>query len=106
MLIGYARVCPTDQQSLALQEDALRAAGCRKVYLEKESGRVGTKRPELEAALASPAAWRTQLVVWEDRPPRPGRCARCWRLQHMLQERGIKLRSLTEQVDTETATGG
>lgn len=102
MLIGYARVS-TDQQSLALQEDALRAAGCSKVYLEKESGRAGTKRPELEAALAYLRS-EDQLVVWKI--DRLGRSLReMLETAHMLQERGIKLRSLTEQVDTETPTG-
>jgi DNA invertase Pin-like site-specific DNA recombinase len=37
MKIGYARVS-TPEQSLALQLDALRQAGCRKVYEEIISG--------------------------------------------------------------------
>ena len=39
MLLGYARVS-TDQQDHALQLDALRTAGCDKVYEEKASGRL------------------------------------------------------------------
>lgn len=102
MLIGYARVS-TDDQRLNLQDDALRAAGCRKVYMEKESGRAGTKRPELEAVLAYLRP-NDQLVVWKI--DRLGRSLReMLETAHMLQERGIKLRSLTEQVDTETSTG-
>ena len=33
MKIGYARVS-TQEQSLALQRDALRKAGCRQIYAE------------------------------------------------------------------------
>ena len=102
MLIGYARVS-TEDQNLDLQRDALKAAGCTRIFEEKESGRAGTKRPALEAALDFLRA-EDQLVVWKI--DRLGRSLReMLDTAHMLQERGVKLRSLTEQVDTETATG-
>ncbi|GJE18237.1 recombinase family protein [Methylobacterium marchantiae] len=102
MLIGYARVS-TEDQNLDLQRDTLTAAGCQKVFEEKESGRAGTKRPALDAALAYLRA-EDQLVVWKI--DRLGRSLReMLDTAHMLQERGVRLRSLTEQVDTETATG-
>src|SRR3954465_3022549 len=101
MLIGYARVS-TEDQNLDLQRNALREAGCKKIF-EKESGRAGTKRPAFEAALAYLGP-EDQLVVWK--VDRLGRSLReMLDTAHMLQPRGIKLRSLTEQVDTETATG-
>src|SRR4051812_25168591 len=63
MLIGYARVS-TEDQNLDLQRDALRQAGCERIFEEKESGRAGTKRPALEAALAFLRA-DDQLVLWK-----------------------------------------
>src|SRR5829696_7942792 len=102
MLIGYARVS-TDDQNLDLQRDALTRAGCGKLFEEKESGRAGTKRPAFEAALAFLRP-EDQLVVWK-----VDRLARSLRemlgTAHALQQRGVKLRSLTENVDTETPTG-
>src|SRR4051812_44166075 len=97
MLIGYARVS-TEDQNLDLQRDALRKAGCKKIFEEKESGRAGTKRPAFEAALAYLRP-EDQLVVWKI--DRLGRSLReMLDTAHMLQTRGIKLRSLTENVDT------
>jgi len=49
MLLGYARVS-TDDQNLALQRAALRAAGCRRLYEEKASG-AKRDRPELARLL-------------------------------------------------------
>lgn len=102
MLIGYARVS-TEDQNLDLQRDALLRAGYQKLFEEKESGRAGTKRPALEAALAYLRP-EDQLVVWK--VDRLGRSLReMLDTAHNLQARDVKLRSLTEQVDTETPTG-
>lgn len=102
MLIGYARVS-TEDQSLDLQRDALKVAGCARIFEEKESGRAGTKRPALEAALAYLRA-EDQLVVWK--VDRLGRSVReMINTAHDLQQRGVEFRSLTESVDTKTATG-
>ena len=102
MLIGYARVS-TEDQNLDLQRDALRRVGCKKIFEEKESGRAGTNRPALEAALAYLRP-EDQLVVWK--VDRLGRSLReMINTAHDLQQSGIKVRSLTENVDTETPSG-
>src|SRR3954447_941155 len=101
MLIGYARVSTLDQ-TLALQQDALTAAGCQDIYTDTVSGSV-TERPGLSLALSHLRAGDT-LVVWRlDRlgrsPPHLIETVRA------LQERGIGFRSLQEQIDTTTSGG-
>ena len=101
MLIGYARVSTLDQ-TLALQQDALTAAGCEHIYTDTVSGSV-TNRPGLTQALSHLRPGDT-LVVW--RLDRLGRS-----LPHLietvrqLQERGVGFRSLQEQIDTTTSGG-
>ena len=62
MLVGYARVSTQDQKP-ELQLDALKAAGCEKVFVEKASG-AQRERPELKAALDYMRNGDT-LVVWK-----------------------------------------
>lgn len=51
MKIGYARVS-TDDQTLDIQIDLLKRAGCKKIFEEKQSG-VGRDRPQLSQMIAS-----------------------------------------------------
>jgi DNA invertase Pin-like site-specific DNA recombinase len=101
MLIGYARVSTLDQ-TLALQQDALTAAGCQEVYTDTASGAV-TDRPGLTQVLSHLRSGDT-LVVW--RLDRLGRS-----LPHLIEtvtsliRRGVGFRSLQEQIDTTTSGG-
>lgn len=61
-LIGYARVS-TEDQSLALQLDALQAAGCVHVFQDRASG-AGSARKGLSDALAHCTAGDV-LTVWK-----------------------------------------
>jgi DNA invertase Pin-like site-specific DNA recombinase len=61
MLIGYARVS-TEDQSLALQRDALRSVGCEEIFEDRASG-AKADRPGLKRALERLRAGDT-LIVW------------------------------------------
>ena len=71
-LIGYARVS-TEEQSLALQTDALKAAGCLNIYEEKISGSGKKSRPQLDLAIKDLRPGDTLLVWRIDRLARSGR---------------------------------
>src|SRR5688500_16538288 len=98
MLIGYARVSTSDQR-LDLQQDALRGAGCERIFTDSVSG-AKTERLGLTAALDACRAGDI-LVVWK--LDRLGRS-----LAHLvatvedLAGRSVGFRSLQEQLDTTT----
>jgi DNA invertase Pin-like site-specific DNA recombinase len=101
MHVGYARVSTQDQKP-ELQLDALKAAGCEKVFEEKASG-AKRDRPELLAALDYLRKGDT-LVVWQlDRLARS--LKQLIETVEMLEQRGIGFRSLTESIDTTTSGG-
>ncbi len=61
MLIGYARVS-THYQNLDLQQDALKKAGCEKIFVDEVSG-AGAARPGLQQAMDQLREGDV-LVVW------------------------------------------
>jgi DNA invertase Pin-like site-specific DNA recombinase len=85
------RIPETHEQNLDLQEDALKAAGCKKVYTDKTSG-TKAERPG------------DSLVVWK--LDRLGRS-----LKHLIEtvtdlsHRGVGFRSVQEAIDTSTSGG-
>ena len=101
MLVGYARVSTVDQ-TLALQQDALQAAGCERVFEDRISGAID-ERPGLDEALSIARA-SDVVVVW--RLDRLGRSLKLLiELINALHARGIGFKSLTEQIDTTTSGG-
>jgi DNA invertase Pin-like site-specific DNA recombinase len=101
MLVGYARVS-TAGQSVNLQRDALKKAGCKRIFADVASG-AKSERPGLAKALEFVRRGDT-LVVWK--LDRLGRS-----LSHLiesvraLQERKVGFRSLQESLDTRTSGG-
>ena len=100
MQVGYARVSTVDQDT-ALQRDALRRAGVRRVFEEKRSAVAA--RPELDRALKALRAGDVLVVYKVDRLARS--------LSHLLsilrriEEAGAEFRSLTEPIDTTSPAG-
>jgi len=64
-IAGYAR-CSTNGQDLTLQQDALKAAGCTRIYSEKMSG-ARSDRPKLAQLLNSLDAGDVVIVTRLDR---------------------------------------
>ena len=99
--MGYARVSTSDQD-VSLQLDALKAAGCLKVFKDKASGSLD-RRPQLDRLLDQLRPGDT-IVVW--RLDRLGRSLRnLIELVERLDKEGVGFRSLTESIDTTTAGG-
>ncbi len=99
--LGYARVS-TIEQTEDLQLDALRAAGCQRVFVDKASGKL-TDRPALSAMLDQLRSGDT-VVVW--RLDRLGRSLRhLMDVIHDLETRGVAFASLNENIDTSTPGG-
>ena len=101
MILGYARVSTRDQ-TVALQVDALRAAGCTKVLTEVASG-ARTDRPVLTRLLEDAREGDT-VVIWKlDRLGRS--LAHLVDTVNALSARGVGLKSLNDPIDTTTPQG-
>lgn len=100
MQIGYARASANDQ-NLALQRDALKAAERRRIVMDQGVSSSVADRPGLDRALAAFSSGDS-LVVWK--LDRFGRS-----LAHLVQtvaelgSRGVGFRSLSDPIDTTSA---
>lgn len=101
-VIGYARVS-TEDQSADMQIAALEKYGCHRIFTENVSG-VAKRRPQLDAALNLLREGDT-LVIWKlDRLGRSA--AELWDLvSRLTKDQGVRLVSLTQQLDTSTVMG-
>jgi len=101
MRIGYGRVSTRDQNPEA-QEDALTAAGCDRIFVDKLSGKLAS-RPELDKALLS-ARDGDQFVI--TKLDRLGRSLKnLIELSEKLQKQGVALVVLDQGIDTSTPVG-
>ncbi|MFK5950644.1 MAG: recombinase family protein [Methylococcales bacterium] len=101
MKIGYARVS-TEQQNEDAQLDALNAAECEKLYIEKCSGK-SKNRPQLERMLD---ALRKGDIVVVQRLDRLGRSLKdLIELLDGFKSQGVHFISLNESIDTTSAVG-
>ena len=101
MLVGYVRVS-TGEQNDDLQQDALKKAGCEKIFTDTASGSV-KERSGLMKTMEMLRDGDT-LVVWK--LDRLGRS-----LPHLVElvngfkDKGIEFRSLQESIDTNSGIG-
>lgn len=102
MKIGYARVS-TNDQNLDLQMNALKEAGCEKIFTDHGVSGAKAERPGLDKALDH-ISKRDTLVIWK--LDRLGRS-----LSHLLsiiedlKQQGAHFASIQEGFDTSTASG-
>lgn len=101
MIFGYVRVSKNEQNQ-DLQFDALRKAGCEKIFHEKVSG-ASKERPEY-AKMVSELRAGDVIVVW--RIDRLGRATyELIKLMVEWKEMGVDFRSISEGIDTSTKMG-
>ena len=100
--IGYARVSSTDQD-LAIQEEALRAAGCTIIRSEKRSGTKMEGRDQLQIILDFIHTGDVLTVTKLDRLARS--VGDLMRIVDLLAEKGASLRMLNAHIDTSNASG-
>lgn len=101
MKIGYGRVSTRDQNPDA-QEDALKEAGCDRIFVDKASGKLAS-RPELDKALIA-AREGDQFVV--TKLDRLGRSLKnLIDLVDRLKEQKVALVILDQGIDTSTNIG-
>jgi DNA invertase Pin-like site-specific DNA recombinase len=100
-LIGYARVS-TQEQNEGRQTEALEALGVDKLYIDKCSGK-DAARPQLSALRGYVREGDTVVVTEYSRLARSVRdLLNIW---DELNEKGVKLRSLKENIDTSSPRG-
>ena len=100
-LIGYARVS-TGDQNLSPQVDALKAAGCTRLFEEHASGAMRS-RPQLAQAIAAVKQGDTLLVARIDRLARS--LAHLLEIVETLRAKGAHFRSLGDPIDTTGPSG-
>jgi DNA invertase Pin-like site-specific DNA recombinase len=100
--LGYARAS-TDDQSCAIQEEALRKAGCTIIRSEKRSGTSREGREERTTVLDFLRPGDTLMVTRIDRLARNVQDLEA--LVQVIEQRGAFLRATEQPIDTSTPAG-
>lgn len=102
MKIGYARVSSSGQ-NLESQIEALKRAGCEKIFQEKISGRQADNRTELQNALDFVREGDIFIVSRLDR------CSRSvidlHKILEKLKSKNVDFKATEQDLDTSTSTG-
>ena len=102
MMIGYARVSSAGQ-SLAIQNDTLRAAGCEKLFAEKQSGTTTDRRDALAEALDFIREGDTFMVTRIDRLARS--VSDLEAIVARVKAKHAFLKAVEQPIDTSTPAG-
>ena len=101
MKVAYIRVS-TEEQNTARQEDAMKALGVERIYIEKVSGK-NTDRPQLKAMLEFIREGDSVIVESYSRLARSTHDL--LDLVETFTSKGVAFQSLKEQIDTSTPQG-
>lgn len=101
MQYGYARVSTVEQDTHA-QQDALRRAGVEQIHTETRSGG-DSRRPVLRSLLDALCAQDVVVVYKLDRIARS--LTDLLQIMQHIDQAGADFRSLTESIDTTSASG-
>jgi DNA invertase Pin-like site-specific DNA recombinase len=101
-IYGYARVSTTDQ-SLDVQQEALKAAGCTVIRSEKRSGTTTQGRTELQTLIDFAHSGDTIVVTRIDRLARS--IADLAGIVRSLEAKGVALKATEQPIDTSSAAG-
>lgn len=99
---GYARVSSTDQ-NLAVQMEALKAAGCDVIRSEKKSGTTSKGRTELQTLLHFIAKGDTLIITRIDRLARSVHDLE--QIIKLLNAKGAHLQATEQPIDTSSPAG-
>lgn len=102
MIIGYARVSSTDQDT-QIQIEALKQAGASQVYTEQKSGTTTNNRPELENALKALRSGDTLLITRLDRLARS--MTDFEQIMSRITSVGAELKATEQNINTATPEG-
>ena len=102
MVVGYCRVSSVGQ-SLKVQLDKLKKAGCEEIYQEKKSGTVDSNRPELKTCLQYVRKGDTLVITKLDRLARS--TLDLHNIVDRLRKKGVNFKVLDQSIDTGSAEG-